>query len=49
MAGLTAESAFLHALFPVDPETGRRVRRPSVAVLDDPDSVDAFFARQGNS
>lgn len=43
---LSADSAWGYAIFPADPETGKRSRRPSVAVIDDADQVDAFFARQ---
>jgi hypothetical protein len=49
LGSLSPESAFSHALFPVDPKTGERSRRPQVVVLDDPAQVDAFFARQGAS
>lgn len=46
IATLSSESNWSHALWPVDPETGKRSRRPSVQVIDDADQVDAFFARQ---
>lgn len=46
LAGLTADSAWSHALWPVDPRTGERSRREPVTVLDDEDAVEAFFARQ---
>lgn len=46
ISGLTSESAFSHALFPADPDTGKRARRAPVTVIDDADAVDAFFARQ---
>lgn len=49
IAGLSPESPFMHALYPVDPDTGERSRRVVVPVIDDPDAVDAFFARQGAS
>jgi hypothetical protein len=47
---LPSESAWSYALWPVDPSTGERSRaaRPTT-VLDDPDEIDAFFARQGAS
>jgi hypothetical protein len=46
LTGLSSESNWSHALFPVDPKTGKRERRQPVIVLDNPDAVDAFFARQ---
>lgn len=46
IAGLSAESNWSYALWPPDPETGERRRRPLVTLLDDPDAVDAFFARE---
>lgn len=49
LATLSPESAFSHALWPADPETGERSRRELVIVLDDPDEVDAFFAGGGPS
>ena len=49
ISGLTGESAFSHALFPVDGETGKRARRAPLTVIDDADQVDAFFARQASS
>ncbi|WP_167760405.1 hypothetical protein [Blastococcus sp. CT_GayMR16] len=46
LSALPADSAFGYALFPVDPDTGKRSRREPVTVIDDPDQVDAYFARQ---
>jgi hypothetical protein len=46
IAGLSPESNWSHALWPVDPDTGERRRRPVVTMLEDPDAVDAFFARE---
>jgi hypothetical protein len=45
LGGLSNESAWSYAIWPVDPETGRRSRRSSTVVLDDAGAVDAFFAR----
>lgn len=45
IGGLSTDSAWSHALYPADPETGERSRRPSEVTIDDADSVDAFFAR----
>jgi hypothetical protein len=47
IAGLSAESNWSFALWPVDPDTGERKRRPVATLIDDPDAVDAFFAREG--
>lgn len=44
LAGLSTESAWSYAVWPVDPATGERTRRERIAVLDDAASVDAFFA-----
>jgi hypothetical protein len=49
LGSLSPESAFSHALYPVDPKTGERSRRAQVVVLEDPAEVDRFFARQGAS
>jgi hypothetical protein len=49
IAGLSAESNWSYALWPVDPDTGERKRRPVATLIDDPDAVDAFFAREGRS
>lgn len=49
IASLSNESAFSYALFPADPDTGKRSRRASVLTIDDPDQVDAFFARQART
>lgn len=46
LAGLSSESLWSYAMWPVDPDTGERVRREQVAVIDDPDAVEAFFAGQ---
>lgn len=46
ISGLSADSAWGHALYPADPATGERSRRQQVTVLDDAAQVDAFFARQ---
>ncbi|SNR33127.1 hypothetical protein [Blastococcus mobilis] len=43
---LSTDSLLTNVLFPVDPTTGERTRAEPVTVLDDPDAVDAFFARQ---
>lgn len=45
VTGLSPESAFLHALYPLT-ETGERRREAADLVLDEPDEIDAFFARQ---
>lgn len=45
LARLSPDSVWSHILWPVDPDTGERTRRESVMVIDDPDAVDAFFAR----
>lgn len=45
VAGLSPESNWSHALFPVGP-TGERARETADLVLDDPAEIDAFFARQ---
>lgn len=47
LAHLSADSAWSHVLYPVDPRTGERTRRRPATVIDDPAEVDAFFARQG--
>lgn len=49
IATLTGDSTFSHALWPADPETGKRSRREPVTVLDDPAAIDAYFARQAAS
>lgn len=46
IAALSGDSAWGYAVFPADPTTGERSRRAAVAVIDDADQVDAFFARQ---
>ena len=48
LAGLTSESAWSYAVWPVDPATGERTRRRVVSVIDDPDAVDAFFAAEAD-
>lgn len=45
IADLPSDSSWSHALYPADPTTGLRSRRPSVTVLDEPADIDAFFAR----
>lgn len=46
IGGLSDESKWSHAIWPVDPKTGKRSRRRSAILLDDPRQVDAFFARE---
>lgn len=49
LSGLSGDCAWSYALWPADPETGKRSRAESVTVLDDPDAVDAFFAREARA
>lgn len=48
LSHLSADSGWMHALYPVDPATGERARRraETVRVIDDPAAVDAYFAAQ---
>lgn len=48
LAGLSSESNFSLAVWPMDPDTGKRSRAVAPTVIDDPDAVDAFFARQAS-
>ena len=45
LSGLSSESALARAL--VDPDTGERRTRGPVRVIDDVESVEEFFAKQG--
>ena len=49
LRGLSSESGWSYALWPLDPATGKRARRVAPVMLEDPAAIDAFFARQGRS
>lgn len=46
LSGLTSESSWSYAIWPADPKTGERSRAEAVQIVEDPNDVDAYFARQ---